>query len=134
MQSIIAPHAGAEDTALVFPLAIREHVDHFIVREAGLKVACDLGPAARASFYFQEDKPYSGHADGAEWARAEKFASDNHLREIIYETMPEAVVDLAFRHYLSQVDETYRQGVLGRAHGLMGQMGGSAPLDRVFRL
>jgi hypothetical protein len=28
--------AAQEDTALVFPLAIKEHIDHFITREAGL--------------------------------------------------------------------------------------------------
>lgn len=134
VESIIAAYATATDTALVFPLAIREHVDHFIVREAGLAAAKNIGSAAKASFYFHEDKPYSGHADAAEWARTEKFIQDNRLQENVYETKPEAVVELAFRHYLSQVDETYREGVLGRAYGLMAQLGANAPLDRVFKL
>lgn len=134
IQSIIAAHACSPDTAIVLPLAIREHVDHFITREAGLKVAKDMGPAARASFYFQEDKPYSGHSDAAEWARTQQFIQDNQLQEIIYETKSKEVVDLAFRHYTSQVDETYREGVLGRANGLMQQLGWHAPLDRMFKL
>ena len=133
VQPIIAAHAMRPDTALVFPLAIREHVDHFIVREGGLKVAKELGSATDASFYFHEDKPYSGHANAAEWARTEKFIRENKLQEIIYETRPEAVVDLAFRHYTSQVDETYREGVMGRAYALMKQVGAAAPLDRVFK-
>lgn len=133
VQAVIAPYAASPGTALVFPLAIREHVDHFIVREAGLKAAKELGSEARASFYFQEDKPYSGHADAGEWARTERFIEENGLKEIIFETQPDAVVDLAFRHYISQVDETYRDGVIGRARELMRLFAADAPLDRVFQ-
>ena len=134
LRSIIAPLAADPGAALILPLAIREHVDHFLTREAGLRVAKNMKSAPRAAFYFQEDKPYSGHADDAEWARAERFVRENGLTEIVYETMPEAVLDLAFRHYISQVDETYRQGVLGRARGLGESLGAAAPLDRIFRL
>jgi hypothetical protein len=69
-----------------------------------------------------------------EWARTEKFITENHLWEIVYETKPEVVAALAFRHYTSQVDETYREGVVGRAYGLMKQYGEKVPLDRVFKL
>jgi hypothetical protein len=133
VQSVVASYAAMPDAALVFPLAIREHVVHFIVREAGLKLAKERGAGVRASFYFHEDKPYSGHADAAEWARAERFIAENGLKEIVYGTNPGAVVDLAFRHYVSQVDDTYRDGVLGRAQALQCQYGADAPLDRVFR-
>ncbi len=134
VRTLASEYRGMPDTALVFPLAIREHVDHFIVRQAGLMISEMPGPKGGATFYFQEDKPYSGHADAAEWARVDKFIADSPLVEILYETCPEAVNDLAFRHYASQVDETYREGVNGRAYGLMRHIGAEVPLDRLFRM
>ncbi|AZN43056.1 hypothetical protein [Paenibacillus albus] len=59
--------AALPDTALVFPLAFKEHIDHFIVREAAAAVAQELVGEARATFYFQEDKPYGALRRKRSW-------------------------------------------------------------------
>src|SRR6476619_3856719 len=56
MQNRIAQWSAMEDVALVFPMAFKEHIDHFIVREAAVAVAKEVGPKRNAAFYFQEDK------------------------------------------------------------------------------
>jgi hypothetical protein len=124
--------AAQEDTALVFPLAIKEHIDHFITREAGIVVAKELGSQAKASFYFQEDKPYAGIQTAEEADRIEEFVHAHHLQPRIYRQHPENVVALTFKHYPSQVEEVYRKGVLDRAEQLMAMYGMKAPCDRLF--
>jgi len=124
--------AVQEDTALVFPLAIKEHIDHFITREAGIVVAEELGSQAKASFYFQEDKPYAGIQTVEEAERIEEFVHAHRLQPRIFCQHPERVVALAFKHYPSQVEEVYRKGVLDRAEQLRLQYGTDAPCDRLF--
>jgi hypothetical protein len=124
--------AAEDDTALVFPLAIKEHIDHFITREAGISAARELGEKAKASFYFQEDKPYAGIQTAAEAGRIEEFVRENRLQPHLYRHHPEEVVELAFRHYPSQVEEVYRKGVLERALQLSELYGVDEPCDRLF--
>jgi len=78
----IALLAQQEDTALIFPLSIKEHLDHFILREAAAKVMKE--GKSKATFYFQEDKPYGGLADDEEWQRTEAFISNHKLENINY--------------------------------------------------
>ena len=124
--------AADEDTALVFPLAIKEHIDHFITREAGIKVAQELGKQARACFYFQEDKPYAGIQTVEEEQRIEEFVQAYSLQPRIYRSQPEQVVELAYKHYTSQVEEVYRKGVLQRAEQLRRLAGTDVPCDRLY--
>lgn len=124
--------AAQEDTALIFPLAIKEHIDHFITREAGIVVAKELGSQAKASFYFQEDKPYAGIQTAEETDRIEKFVYIHRLQPRVFPYHPERVVELAFKHYPSQVEEVYRKGVLDRAEQLRVMYGTDAPCDRLF--
>jgi hypothetical protein len=49
-----------ENTAVILPLCIKGHIDHFLVREAGLHAIKELGKARKAAVYFAEDKPYAG--------------------------------------------------------------------------
>lgn len=123
--------ARKNDTALVFPMAIKEHIDHFIVREAGISVAEEMGGSAGAAFYFQEDKPYGGIASEEEIGRMESFIKDHRLDARAYEYDAEAVVALAFRHYPSQVEEVYRKGILDRAEALRLTYGAVGPCDRL---
>ena len=115
----LAPYMARPEAALIFPLAIREHIDHYLLREA----AAELAPTAKAAVYFVEDKPYAGHADAAEWGRIEAFVQG--LQEILIPAQAHRMADMAFFHYQSQVDETYRQGLLDRAEQLEGR-------DRLF--
>jgi hypothetical protein len=123
--------AGQEDTALIFPMAIKEHIDHFIVREAGLVVAGELGGKAKARFYFQEDKPYGGIATEVELARTEDFIRVNGLECRLYAFDPQAVIDLGFKHYITQVEEVYSTGISGRALYWKQQMQSASMLDRI---
>ncbi|WP_308639618.1 hypothetical protein [Paenibacillus silvisoli] len=125
--------AALPDTALVFPLAYKEHIDHFIVREAALEAAKELGGEAKAAFYFQEDKPYGGIATVEEAARIEAWVESNRLEKRAYRHHPGTVVELAFKHYASQVDEVYRTGVLNRAVILSTQYGTETPCDQLYR-
>ena len=124
--------ATQEDTALVFPLAIKEHIDHFITREAGIRVAHELGKRSKAGFYFQEDKPYAGIQTPEEEHRIEKFVSAQSLQSRFYRSHPEQVVELAFKHYPSQVEEVYRKGVQERAGQLSALARVDVPCDRLY--
>jgi hypothetical protein len=125
--------AAKEDTALVFPLAIKEHIDHFMIREAGAFVASDPNAKRKARFYFQEDKPYGGIAAEAELARTETFISSHILAGMTYAYDSEALISLAFRHYPSQVEDIYRTGICNRARQLGRLEESDKPCDRIFR-
>lgn len=129
----IALWADKADTALIFPTAFKEHIDHFITREAAIAVADEKGDSAEASFYFQEDKPYGGIADEQELARVFKFVGDHKLEGRTYTCDPEKVIDYAFKHYVSQVEEVYKTGIRQRALMLQHETGASQPCDRIYR-
>jgi len=133
MRRRIRKYATASDTAIIFPTAIKEHIDHFIVREAGINVAKELGSTANATFYFQEDKPYGGLADTEELERLELFIANNGLKQRFYTYEPKDIIDLAFRHYISQVEEVYRTGVLARAKHLQKHLGLKNGVDRICK-
>ena len=134
VKALVRIWAMQEDTALIFPLAIKEHIDHFITREAGVTVAHELRNQAGARFYFQEDKPYSGIATTEEWERVNEFVCSNSLHPRVYRHHPEEVVRLAFKHYISQVEEVYRKGVMERSRQLQDLYHLNYPLDRLFCL
>lgn len=120
-----------EDTALVFPIAFKEHIDHFIVREAAIAVAREMGGAASAVFYFQEDKPYGGIATTTERDRTEHFVNEHRLESRVFKCDPETVIDLAFRYYISQVNEVYKTGIRGRGLFLQELLQADEPCDRI---
>ena len=123
-----------EDTALVFPIAFKEHIDHFIVREAAVEAASTYSSVKKAAFYFQEDKPYGGIATKEELQRGDNFVSKNNLLPITYSCDPEYVIELAFRHYISQVEEVYKKGIRQRAIKLKEEMNSEHLCDRIYRL
>lgn len=124
-------YAMLANTAIILPMAIREHIDHFITREAAITVAKKLGSNSKAKFYFQEDKPYGGIATETELERIEEFITSNQLRSKWYSYDPEAIVDLAFKHFVSQVEEIYKIGVLNRAEFWKTQFGHTQGVDRI---
>lgn len=132
MKNLIRKHARIKDTAIIFPLAVKEHIDHFIVREAGMAIANELGNTAEARFYFQEDKPYSGIAFDEELERAEVFVNKNGLESRVYHYDPVKVTELAFKHYVSQVEELYKTGIEHRSSYLKAFYGANAPCDQIF--
>ncbi len=124
--------AECRDTALVFPLAIREHVDHFIVRQAAAAVMEErVWPA---TFYFAEDKPYAGLADEVEWGRTQAFIDKHRLVPSTYAVDHEYVIELAFRHYVSQVEPVYAEGIRRRVGALQAEVGVTKRgFDRIYR-
>lgn len=131
MQQRIEDYATSNDTAIIIPMAIKEHIDHFIVREAAITVAKKIGAKAKAKFYFQEDKPYGGIATETELERIEEFINSNQLHSKWYSYDPEVIVDLAFKHFVSQVDEVYKIGVLNRADFWKSKLGHTQGVDRI---
>lgn len=131
MKQLISEWSILTDTALVFPLAIKEHIDHFIVREAAIQVANESEGRAKCKFYFQEDKPYGGIATQIELERTEDFINVNKLENRLYNSDPESTIDLAFRHYVSQVEEVYKKGIMDRALYWKNRMNSGLPLDRI---
>lgn len=122
----------SKDTALIFPTAFKEHIDHFITREAAIEVAKELGRSANASFYFQEDKPYGGIATDIEKERIEQFVRQHKLQSRTYYYDPEVMIDLAFTHYISQVEEVYKTGIRNRATYLQESLNADRPCDRIY--
>jgi hypothetical protein len=134
MQNRIAQWSVMEDVALIFPMAFKEHIDHFIVREAAVAVANELGDNRKAAFYFQEDKPYGGISNDEELARIDTFINENTLEARTYYYDPQKVIDLAFKHYVSQVEEVYKTGIRERSRVLKQQMKSEKPCDRIYLL
>lgn len=134
MRSRIAQWSAMEDVALIFPTAFKEHIDHFIVREAAMAVADEMGEARKAAFYFQEDKPYGGIADDEELERINSFIEENTLEARTYTCDPQKVIDLAFKHYVSQVEEVYKTGIRERSRVLKQQVKSEKPCDRIYLL
>lgn len=132
MKTLISKYARVTDTAVVMPLAIKEHIDHFIVREAGMAVANELNNNTGVRFYFQEDKPYGGIASDEELRRAEVFINANSLKNRVYYCDPLKVTELAFKHYTSQVEGIYRIGIEQRSSYLRQLYGAEAPCDQIF--
>jgi hypothetical protein len=134
LQALVETWAMQPDTALVFPLAIKEHIDHFITREAGITTAKKIKDRARASFYFQEDKPYAGIQTPEESERIQQFVRSNRLAARVYRAHPERLVELGFKHYVSQVEDIYRVGVQERSSQLQAMYKMNNPCDRLFAL
>ncbi len=133
LKKTIQKWALQTDTALIFPLAIKEHIDHFITREVGITVAEEMGKnRAKATFYFQEDKPYAGLQTTEERERIDEFIRSHRLQPRIYRHHPERVAELAFTHYISQVDDTYRRGVIDRGKELAAKYQSQFPCDQIY--
>jgi hypothetical protein len=134
MKKRIAQWSLKVNTALVFPIAFKEHIDHFITREAAMAVARETGERRKASFYFQEDKPYGGISDETELERINAFINKNTLEARTYTCDPHKVIDLAFKHYISQVEEIYKTGIRERSRVLKDEMKTENPCDRIYFL
>lgn len=133
MQACIRETALQEDTAIVLPLAMKGHIDHFIVREAGVRAIAELGDQARAAFYFAEDKPYAGLLNEQEIQQTTDFIEKFHLQDIGFPHHPKEVLSLAFEHYPSQVDDVYHLGIAARDEQLKEYYGVKEHCDRIFK-
>ena len=117
-----------------FPLAIRGHVDHLIVREAGLTAIKELDRSGlkRATSYFGEDQPYAGTAEEADWEETKEFIETNKLTPITYQINLDEKLRL-LDLYPSQTQEAYFEGVRNRALMLQKEMQTTTPMERIYR-
>lgn len=133
MQACIREIALQEDTAIVLPLAMKGHIDHFIVREAGVRAVAELEGQARAAVYFAEDKPYAGLLNEEEMQMTKDFIEKYGLKDIGFPHHPKEVLRLAFEHYPSQVDDVYHLGIAARDEQLKEHYGVKVHCDRIFK-
>ena len=131
MEACIKELTALEDTAIVLPLSMKGHIDHFVVREGGVRAM--KNGFGKASFYFAEDKPYAGIMTETESGINDRFIAEYALKDRAYPHHPEEVIRLAYKHYPSQVDKIYDEGVFNRNEQLKGIYGISTDCDRLFK-
>jgi hypothetical protein len=123
-----------EETALLIPLGVKEHIDHIVLREAVMEARKELDGDVKATLYFGEDQPYAGLADVKDWTIAEAFLEGIPVDSISYCMDDERKSDLIMKHYTSQVEESYREGVLNRSARLRKESGSESGVERMYRL
>ena len=124
----------SEGCAIMLPLGIKEHLDHILLREAIMEASDELAQERNATICFGEDLPYAGLADQDDWEKANNFINGLPIKEINYRIDAERKSDLLMKHYPSQVEESYREGVLNRAAGLKQEYGTDTGVERLYRL
>jgi hypothetical protein len=131
METAIKEMAAFEDTAIVLPLSMKGHIDHFVVREAGVRAM--MGGGSKAAFYFAEDKPYAGLMTAEESKVNDDFISKYGLADRAFAGYPDEMLRLAYLHYPSQVDPVYDEGVLARNAQLKQLYGTGGDCDRIYK-
>ena len=131
MEICISEIAACEDTAIILPLSMKGHIDHFIVREAGVRVM-ESG-SRKAAFYFAEDKPYAGIMTDKESAINDAFIAKYSLTDRAFRGHPEEVLRLAHQHYSSQVNQVYDNGIHNRTEHLKQIYKTDIACDRLYK-
>jgi len=130
VKGVIAEYACMEDTAIVLPLSMKGHIDHFIVHHAG---ECIMTGDVKATFYFGEDKPYAGLLNEEESAIAQAFIDKYELEDLAFRHDPKQQLHFAYTYYPSQVDKVYDEGVYARVEQLKKIYGQTCDVDRIFK-
>ncbi|MCL1895933.1 MAG: hypothetical protein FWG03_05240 [Clostridiales bacterium] len=136
LEACILELAGRDDTAIVLPLSMKGHIDHFIVREAGVRamIAAESKAAEpKAAFYFAEDKPYAGIMTDDESRVNDDFIAEHALADRAFAGYPKEILRLAYLHYPSQVDTIYDEGVIARNEQLKQIYDTYADTDRIYK-
>lgn len=123
-----------QDTALLLPLCVKEHIDHVILREAVLTVREELKNQAKAVIYFGEDQPYTGLATKNDWDKAEEFLQGQVVERIDYLIDENRKIDVIWKHYPTQVEESYREGIINRANQLKQARKATSGVERLYRI
>ena len=135
MEACLTELAVVSDTAIVLPLSMKGHIDHFIVREAGLRALqnTDKAKTKKAAFYFAEDKPYAGIMTEKEAAENDAFIAAHPLKPYTFRGHPQEMIRLAYAHYPSQVDTIYDEGILTRSQELKNIHKVEVDCDRIYK-
>jgi len=122
------------NTAVLVPLGVKEHVDHVMLRDAVFATRHILLGKAKAALYLGEDQPYTGLASEEDWRVAKTFMAQHRLEALTYEIDAMRKARLVEKHYPSQYEVIYRDGVLHRADELAKEMKEPVPLERMYRI
>lgn len=131
MEVCIRELAATSDTAIVLPLAMKSHIDHFIVREAGVRVKS--GENVKATFYFAEDKPYAGLMTAKDSAINDDFIDQHKLIPCAFTHHPKELIQLAYDHFPSQTDGVYDEGIYNRSNQLKQIYNTDTDCDRIYK-
>ena len=131
MEACIKELAKKSNTAIILPLSIKGHIDHFVVREGGVKAMTSGKP--KATFYFAEDKPYSGLMTKKESRINDDFIAEHGLTDRAYIGYPKEIMRLAYQYYPSQIDIIYDKGVIARNKQLKKIYNTDVDTDRIYK-
>jgi len=123
-----------KETALLLPIGIKEHIDHIILREAVIETLNELDQKVAATIYFGEDQPYTGLADKADWAKIRDFISKNPVDHADYLIDEGKKTKLVWDYYPTQVEDSYREGILNRSKQLKEENESNSGVERIYRL
>ncbi len=124
----------SEECAILLPLGVKEHIDHIILREAVMDAKNELAHNTNAVVCFGEDQPYTGLADKNDWDKASAFLNEMPVIKINYSIDEERKSNLVMKHYPSQVEESYREGILNRAAQLKQKYGTDTGVERLYQI
>jgi len=124
----------SEDTALLLVMAIREHIDHVIVRDAVMDTCKEMGGEAKATVYLGEDQPYAGLAGEEDWKKANDFLAGWQVTPIDYGIELDRKVGMVMRNYVSQAEESYRDGMIRRSEKLQKAENNESGIERMYRV
>ena len=118
----------SKDVQIFVPLAIQEHIDHFIVRQAIQDLLDDKN--RKCQIFFYEDLPYAAYATENEWKSINNFIMTNNLFPIIIS------IDLSLKlkllnFYKSQTYEHYYEDVQKHANEIKNKR---MPCERIYLL
>ena len=93
-----------------------------------------MAEQGNAVIYFGEDQPYTGLADNNDWEVAEAFLKALSIERIDYSIDENRKANLVWDYYRTQVEESYREGILNRSAQLNQKYGTNTGVERVYRL
>jgi len=131
MEACVKELMQNKDTAVILPLSMKGHIDHFVVREGGVRAMLSAKP--KASFYFAEDRPYAGLMTKKESRVNDDFIEEHELKPRAYTGYPSEIIKLAYKHYPSQVDAVYDKGVLARNRQLKKIYDTKGDVERIYK-
>ena len=118
LQDKIRPILKQKDCSVFVLASVGSHIDHFLVREAVIKTASNLGDKAQCQIYFGEDQPYTGSNPEAADQDLQSLVKRLNLEAMQYSIPVEKKVSAFKSNYFSQYEDSYIKGLEGRAHAL----------------
>jgi hypothetical protein len=116
----VIPILEKKDCAVFILSGIQSHIDHFILREAVIKAAHDLGDKAICQIYFGEDQPYAGDNQEITKRDIQYLSTRLHLEPITYPINSDNKIRVFINNYYSQYEDSYVTGLVNRAKELHG--------------